>query len=247
MNMTTAFLMFAFVFMSGCEKTVETTVSSDIPDFNSISDVEKKKKDFFRYMRPFIIERNAEIVAKRNKLLSLYDKYLNDYPLNAEEINWINNLAMEYKLDDKRVDPASLWLLLQRRVDIVPVDLALIQAAKESGWGTSRFAQIGYNMYGQQCFKVGCGIIPDERGEEGIHEVKKYKSVRDSVRSYIRNLNTGYAYHDFRTLRAALRENKLLPDGYSLAPGLPLYSERGEAYIEELQQMILENRAYIDL
>jgi len=246
MNMIAAFFVLLIFLMSGCEKTVETTVRSDIPDFNSIPSIKKKKEKFFSYMRPFIVERNTEIRSKRKKLLSLYNKYLNKETLTMDEKSWIDILAREYKLDKKRVEPVTRWLLLQRRVDIVPVDLALMQAAKESGWGTSRFARLGYNMYGHRCYNKGCGIIPEERGAEETYEVKKFKSVRDSVREYMRNLNTGYAYHDFRTLRFTIRENEMVPDGYSLVPGLQLYSERGGAYLEELQEMILDNRKYLD-
>jgi Bax protein len=132
-----------------------------------------------------------------------------------------------------------------RRVDIIPVELALIQAAKESGWGASRFARMGYNMYGQRCFKKGCGIVPNDRAEDKVFEVVKFKSVRDSVRSYMHNLNISHAYHDLRTMRFALRENEKVPDGYSLIPGLPLYSERRDAYLVELQDMILAYRKYM--
>ncbi len=241
----TAFFLLSIFFLTGCEKEVESSLKSDVPDFNAISEVREKKEKFFAFIQPYIIEKNDEITANRNKLLALYNDYLNETQLTVEEKNWLDSLAREYRLNGKKIAPDTRWILLLRRVDIVPLDLALIQAAKESGWGTSRFARFGYNMYGQQCFTKGCGMMPQDRTDSAIHEVAKFDSVRGSVRSYIRNLNTSTAYHDFRTIRFILRENGRVPDGYSLIPGLTLYSERRDDYLAELQEMILTNRKYM--
>ncbi len=251
LNLTAVLLVLAVSLLSGCEKKAESRLQvekgfkSDVPDFNSIPGVKERKEKFFAFIQPFIDEKNAEITASRNKLLELYKNYLNKIPLNVEETKWVDNLAKEYRLNGKKIAPDTRWILLLRRVDIVPHDLALIQAAKESGWGASRFARSGYNMYGQQCFTKGCGIMPQDRAEGAVHEVAKFDSVRDSVRSYIRNLNTSTAYHDFRTIRFTLRENGKVPDGYSLIPGLHLYSERRDAYLAELQDMIISNRQFM--
>ena len=52
---------------------------------------------------------------------------------------------------------------LKTRMDIIPVSIALAQAAKESGWGTSRFALEGNAIFGQWTWN-GKGIAPlDER------------------------------------------------------------------------------------
>jgi Bax protein len=239
-------ILLAAPFLSGCEKQVESSLKSDVPDFKAISGLQEKKEKFFAFIQPYIIERNNEITSKRNKLLALYNDYLNKTPLSVEEKKWLDSLAKEYRVNKKRIAPETRWILLLRRVDIVPFELALVQAAKESGWGTSRFARVGYNMFGQQCFTKGCGMMPEDRTDGAIHEVAKFDSVRDSVYSYIRNLNTNVAYHDFRTIRFTLRENGKVPDGYSLIPGLALYSERGDAYLQELQEMVLANREYMD-
>jgi Bax protein len=239
------FFLLTIPFLSGCEKEVGSSLKSNAPDFNSISELQERKEKFFAYIQPFIVEKNDEITAKRNKLLALYNAYLNKIPLSVEEKKWLNSLAREYRLDGKKTAPDTLWVLLLRRVDIVPFDLALVQAAKESAWGTSRFARLGHNIYGQQCFKKGCGIMPQDRAEGAVHEVARFDSVRDSVHSYVHNLNTGTAYHDFRTIRFVLRDNGKVPDGYSLIPGLLLYSERRDAYLAELQAMILANRKYL--
>ena len=117
----------------------------------------------------------------------------------------------------------------------------MAQAANESAWGLSRFAQKGNNLFGQWCFKKGCGIVPGQRNAGANHEVRKFASINDSVASYMHNLNTGRAYKDLRKLRATLRSTNAAVDGHTLAKGLIKYSSRGKAYVKEIQSMIKTN------
>lgn len=130
---------------------------------------------------------------------------------------------------------------LMRRVDVIPTSLVLAQAANESGWGTSRFAREGNNIFGQWCFDEGCGLVPNARGEDASHEVRAFASVDAAVRAYFRNLNTHPSYEDLRTLRASMRMQGLPLNSMVLARGLTRYSERGMDYVEELQDMIRIN------
>lgn len=130
---------------------------------------------------------------------------------------------------------------LVRRVDVIPTSLVLAQAANESGWGTSRFAREGNNIFGQWCFDEGCGLVPNKRGEDASHEVRAFASVDAAVRAYFRNLNTHPSYEDLRTLRASMRMQGLPLNSMVLARGLTRYSERGMDYVEELQAMIRVN------
>ena len=54
------------------------------------------------------------------------------------------------------------------RVDIVPLSLALAQAAIESGWGTSRYLREGNALYGQYTFDKSLGLKPQDRDKEKI-------------------------------------------------------------------------------
>ena len=128
------------------------------------------------------------------------------------------------------------------RVDAVALEIALAQSANESAWGQSRFAQQGNNFFGQWCYKKGCGIVPEKRGDKETHEVAKYNSVNESVRSYIKNINTTRVYYPLRKIR---RENSAAgkkPDGYAQAAGLIKYSERREMYVKEIRSMIRRNK-----
>ena len=119
--------------------------------------------------------------------------------------------------------------------------IALAQAAKESAWGISRFDRLGNNYFGQWCFVAGCGLVPEARNTGASHEVAAFKSVRESVRRYMNNINTHPAYADLRNRRASLRSEGNDISGLALAPALIRYSERGQEYVSELQAMIRGN------
>ena len=121
---------------------------------------------------------------------------------------------------------------------MIPVSMLLAQAANESAWGTSRFAQKGNNFFGQWCFKAGCGIVPKMRPSGRIYEVARFNSPYDSVKSYLKNLNTNNGYKLFRKLRAMERETEGKLNGLVLAPGLINYSERKQKYVNSIKAII---------
>lgn len=210
-----------------------------LPDFAAIRDVKEKKKAFFGFMKPFVVEVNTEILALRQFVLKFDPN--NSKP--AEQKKLIA-LAKKYRVKDTE-DLAAVKDRLINRVDIIPVDLVLMQAANESGWGTSRFALEANNLFGQWCFRKGCGVIPSGRPAGKTYEVRKFKTPADSIRSYFHNLNTGHAYKDLRQLRRKNREINESLDPYLIAEGLLPYSTRREAYVEEIQHMLRINKKYI--
>ena len=212
--------------------------SPKVPDFSEYPAGEKRKQEFFTFLLPHISERNEEILNTRQKLLALQEK---KDKLNWFQKNKVKKLAAEYNIEEFSPENKNHWDSLLRRVDVVPPSLALAQAANESAWGTSRFAREGNNLYGQWCYTPGCGIVPDARPTDATYEVASYKSVTESVETYIRNLNRNSAYSQLRDIRKQLRENNDAISGQQLAAGLLRYSERGEAYIEELRNMISYN------
>jgi Bax protein len=130
---------------------------------------------------------------------------------------------------------------LLKRVDTIPVSLALAQAANESAWGTSRFALEGNNLFGQWCYDEGCGLVPNRRRANASHEVQSFESIEAAVRAYFMNINTHDRYQGFRDLRFQMRSKEGELDPFALAWGLDGYSERGEAYVDEVQTIILQN------
>ena len=143
--------------------------------------------------------------------------------------------------DGSAIPPGELVETLLRRVDVVPVSLALAQAAKESGWGTSRFVREGNNLFGEWCFEEGCGIVPKARAPGRRHEVRSFESPQASVESYLRNINTHPGYRSLRGARKAQRETRKDLSGVALARELSQYSERREDYVTEVRNLIIGN------
>lgn len=215
-----------------------------LPDFGNFTDVKEKKHAFFDFIRPHIEAENKQIREQRATVEIALMMLQYDEPLNAKQTKQVETILSNYKLP-KTVNTLSLSQAL-RRVDIIPKELALMQAANESAWGTSRFARIGLNFFGQWCYSKGCGMVPNRRNSGAVHEVAAFKSVRDAVSSYFKNINTHAAYKELRSIRADLRRQQKPVTATKLSYGLLSYSERGEAYIEELNLMIKHNRAYFD-
>ncbi|MGI2261577.1 glucosaminidase domain-containing protein [Shewanella sp. GXUN23E] len=214
--------------------------TAQLPDFSAIADVREKKQAFFDFLRPKIREQNALIAKERAFVKTVYGQLKQGHKLTDAESYQIGELAEKYQLTIRVIDTDTLERLL-RRVDVVPENMVLIQAANETGWGSSRFAKEGLNFFGQWCFKKGCGLVPLSRNDGMSHEVARFDSVDASVRSYLNNLNTNGAYQLFRAIRADIRSEGGRPKAKDLVYGLVNYSERQEEYIEELLQMLQHN------
>jgi len=209
-----------------------------LPDFKTYQQTSEKKKAFFAFLQPLVEQENKVIFQQRSELISLKNKM----SLTPADLKWLKQMAMFYRVDNEGKTIGQVLDALLMRVDIIPVSLALSQSANESAWGTSRFAVEGNNLFGQWCYREGCGLIPANRSSKARHEVARYASPSDSVRSYLYNLNTHKAYQSFRELRWQQRQQQKKPAGSILVAGLQHYSSRGEAYIRELKTMMRSNQ-----
>jgi len=208
------------------------------PDFTAYDAGDSRKAAFFDYMLPLIHEANEDILTTRSELLEIRQ--------DAGKLSWLErrrlrSLGAEYEIENFDPDNEDHWATLLRKVDIVPPSLALAQAANESAWGTSRFAEQGNNFFGHWCYVEGCGIVPSDRPEGASHEVAAFDSPQQSVERYVFNLNHHPAYQEFRRMRAALRATGQDLTGTALVEGLDNYSERGEEYIADMESMIRFN------
>ncbi|AWL11962.1 Protein bax [Saliniradius amylolyticus] len=215
---------------------------SRIPDFDRFSDVKQKKRAFFQYLQPVIEKQNERILEQRLFVLAVREIWRAGETLTPIQNSRLETLAEHYEVAVPDTD-AGLTPLLER-LDIVPEALVLVQAANESAWGTSRFARQGYNFFGMWCFSRGCGFVPKQRNQGASHEVAKFDSLEQAVAAYLHNINTNSAYADLRTIRARLRQLQRSVKAERLAQGLMRYSQRGQAYIDELLLMIRINRKY---
>ncbi len=216
-----------------------------VPDFAAIKDTAQRKEAFFDYLQPFINRENSRLQKIRTQLLELQQQQAQGQTFTLEEFAFVYSLFDEFKVDYQDADATGLKELLLR-VDVIPDGLVLNQAAKESGWGSSRFAIEGFNFFGQWCFKAGCGFVPSNRSPGKYHEVAKFTDIAGSVNAYFYNLNTFYVYDDLRTIRAEVRQQQQALSAKKLAHGLKRYSERGEQYVMEIQTMIVSNSKFMD-
>ncbi|MBL6744471.1 MAG: glucosaminidase domain-containing protein [Pseudomonadales bacterium] len=212
------------------------------PDFASIDTVAVKKQQFFDFLEDYVMAENANIAETRRELRSYVDIANSGVAFSQRERRWILQLAEHYDLDTSALSDREIANELYLRVDKVPVSLALAQAANESAWGTSRFARQGNNIFGQWCYEEGCGLVPRSRLSGATHEVKKFDSIQESVNAYINNINTHPSYSYLRELRARMRDRNRPLDSLRLATGLGSYSQRGDNYVDEVQNLIVQNQ-----
>lgn len=210
----------------------------DTPDFGAIEDVAARKARFFEYLLPAVERVNAEVRARRERFLRVEQRAADD-SLTPDDRAWLERMAKRYWVEGEAL--SRQLELLERRIDVVPPALVLAQAAIESGWGRSRFAREGNNLFGEWCFEPGCGIVPNQRPRDASYEVRSFPTVLHSVRSYVRNLNSHPAYGGLRELRHRARQAGREPRAVELAGGLERYSERGAAYVEEVRTVIRSN------
>ena len=199
-------------------------------EMKMIESTEKRKNLFIQIILPLIIEENNRIKLNRKKLFSILNKNHNS---NAEK-KWLNEKFKQYGVLNKDLST------LKVRMDTVPVSLAIAQAAKETGWGTSRFALEGNALFGQWTWS-GEGIKPADADHNATHKVMKFKILKSSIRAYQRNLNTHSGYKEFRMARAELRDNRRNLDGLILATYLNKYAETGREYVKIIKQIIKQN------
>ena len=212
-------------------KLVKPIALSLLPEeMKMIESSTKKKNLFIKIVLPLILEENNRIKLDRKKLFTVLNKNKNT---NLEK-KWLNLKFKQYGVVNKDLSTLKI------RMDEIPVSLAIAQAAKETGWGTSRFALEGNALFGQWTWS-GEGIKPAGADNDSNHKVMKFKILKSSVRAYQRNLNTHSSYKDFRFARAELRDNKMKLDSLILANYLDKYAETGKEYVKILKKIIKQN------
>ena len=214
------------------QKLVKPIYFTQFPrDLDALQSTKLKKETFIKIVLPLIVAENERILEDREKLIILSEK---KFTTDLEK-QWIRQKLLEYK-----VKKGNLKELLVR-MDIIPTSIALAQAAKESGWGTSRFALEGNAIFGQWTWS-GQGIAPLDRESNKNHKILKFPILRASVKAYQNNLNTHKSYSKFRQKRSNLRDKNKKIKGLELTETLNNYAQTGSEYTKILNQIIKQNR-----
>ena len=200
-------------------------------DLKKIKSTTTKKNTFIKIVMPLIIDENNKILENRKKLFKILAKPNNS---RGEKV-WLKRRFEDYGIKNEDITELKI------RMDIVPVSIAIAQAAKESGWGTSRFALEGNAMFGQWTWGKK-GIAPLDRDKNQAHKILKFPILRSSVQAYKNNLNTHKGYSEFRKKRAELRKQNKKISGLELVQYLHNYAATGTEYTKVLKKIIDQNQ-----
>ena len=217
--------------ISKIKDVLDTKIRPAVPkDLDEIKDTKLKKETFIKIVLPLVVAENEKILNDKTKLKKIISKKMT----SDKEKSWLRLKLREYKVRNSDITE------LNRRMDIVPVSIALAQAAKESGWGTSRFALEGNAIFGQWTW-TGQGIEPLNKGKHEGHKILRFPILRASVKAYQNNLNTHKGYSEFREKRHSLRKRNKSIKGLDLTDTLDRYAQTGKEYTDILEQIIKQN------
>ncbi len=212
-------------------KIVKPVVLNLLPEeIKKIQNTKKKKELFIQIVLPLILEENNLIKFDRKKLFVILNKNNN----SKREIKWLNSKFKQYGVEKKDLSTLKI------RMDEIPVSIAIAQAAKETGWGTSRFAIEGNALFGQWTWSED-GIKPSGASNDSSHKVMKFKILKASVRAYQRNLNTHSSYREFRKVRAQQRDREEKLNSLELVKYLDKYAATGKKYTDVIKKIIEQN------
>jgi len=217
-------------FNQGIEESIKINAKNDSSNYT----VAERKKYFIANIFPILHKANQDILLKRNIFFEIEKKIQNN-DLNVLEAAILRKLFNEFNVKNNDLNE------LKKRIDIVPVSLGIAQAAIESGWGTSRFALEGNAYFGQKVIGTKVKGIKPSDSENPLIKVRSFRNLNDSVKAYINNLNTHFAYKNFRKSRYELRSFGKILEGSILANQLIKYSELGNDYVENIQKIIKKN------
>ena len=203
--------------------------------------INKKKSVFTAILLPIALRGNELVLEERNLMKIAF---------STNNIYQIEYFSKKYKVKNfkkinfsslNRLQMSTIKMELLKKINTIPISIILAQSIIESGWGASRFAQEGNALFGQWTWKNDDGIKPRENLDANF-SVKNFKSLLDSVNSYILNLNTHPAYKELRNFRILQYNMGKNITGNDTANFLQKYAEIGYKYVIKLKEMIRKNK-----
>lgn len=214
-------LISVFSFSSEIDQDNTKVEISQVKDFDKIKG-KTKKEIFISVLVPIINEFKNEIEKER----ALVEELSKKAELNDEDNEFLEKKYTSYKVSSK-----SIKELLSKMV-VPPTSLILAQASLESGWGTSKLAKEGNNLFGiRSTLKDPTRAV--QTGKNSFY--KKYSRISDSVADYIMTL---CRHKSYEKLRVGISKGE---DSLSLTNHLANYSEAKQVYAKRLTNMIKGN------
>ncbi|MCK5293269.1 MAG: glucosaminidase domain-containing protein [Arcobacteraceae bacterium] len=204
-------------------------------EYYKIKDTKKMKQYFISYILDITKKENNKILRDRYFIKNIYPN-ISRIPKYSRNYKRFESITKRYKLSNK-----STFKDYLKTIDVIPNSLVIAQAIVESGWGKSRFTKQANNIFGQWTWS-GKGLTPINRDAGKKHMIKIFPSIKDSVKGYMINLNLGWGYKEFRTLRVKIRKNRKEPTGIVLSDTLINYSQKREKYVKILKNLIKRNK-----
>ena len=165
---------------------------------------------------------NKTAIAVVNEDLDkFYMQKIEEMGLQEPEFTYSNDIQFVRAMH-KCINYINFSLAKDQRV---PYEMIIGQAVLESGWGNSRFAVQGNNLFGIRTWTESTPhLLP-----QGIEKwpgwgVRAFASKCDSVKEYVRLLNEHNAYKDFRVLRQKMLDKNLQLDSFQLIKTLDKFS-----------------------
>ena len=218
------------------DESANLIIFSSLPDdFMEIQPVNERKKLFINTLLPIIYAENLKILEDRKKILDWWSESQGENFSRDFWPAWLFELSEKYDAVDSNLGNLLI------KVDVIPISMALSQAAIESGWGTSRYLREGNAVYGQYTFEKNKGIEPAKRDSSQKFFIRKFENLSESTKSYFKNINTHLAYASLREERKKLRMNGEVLSGLKLADFLTSYSERKQEYVKDVKKIIESN------
>lgn len=211
-------------------------------ELTRISDSDMRKELFISSLLPPILKVNEYIEYERSRLLEIISNVERNGKASSTDLYWLTRKMARYRMDE--LSPDNFYDSLDelyKRMNVIPPSLAITQAAIETGWGTSRFAQQANALYGQWTWDDSDGMVPLERESGATHSIRKFNNLISAVEGYALNLNTHPAYEDFRIERNKFSASEDIIINNDMLFTLLYYSERGFEYIDNLNSIMRAN------
>ena len=205
--------------------------------YYDIKDSKKQKKEFIKILLPLVKKANNRVKKERSFIKYFFENAGKNSFREFDEVSLARLIHLFKKYKIKNLFDEEDYL---KKIDVVPVSLAIAQAAVESAWGKSRFVLEANNIFGHWTFS-GKGIVPIDRAEGKTHTLRIFKTLQDSVNAYVLNLNRHPAYKLFRKLRENAHKNGTIFNGLMASKAMTHYSERRGKYVKLLDRIITSN------